>query len=147
MAKNTKKHPQRSRLRKSRRFEDLIRIMDILLGEKGCPWDREQTHKTLIKYLQEEAGEVADAVRKKDWENLKEELGDVLLQVVFHSALAARAGRFGISDVIKHINSKLVRRHPHVFGDKSFATPAEVLVEWNKIKKAEKPVKAARGRK
>lgn len=120
--------------------------MGILLGEKGCPWDREQTHRTLIKYLKEEAGEVEVAVRKKDWENLKEELGDVLLQVVFHSALAAKAGRFGLGDVIKHINSKLVRRHPHVFGDKSFATPGEVLVEWNKIKKAEKPA-GARKRK
>jgi MazG family protein len=142
----TKKHARHSRLRKSRRLEDLVKIMEILLSEKGCPWDREQTHRTLIKYLHEEAGEVADAVRKKDWENLKEELGDVLLQVVFHSALAAKAGRFDLGDVIKNINSKLVRRHPHVFGDKSFKTPAEVLVEWNKIKKTEKAPKA-RGRK
>lgn len=144
MAKTPKKHPHRDRLRKSRRFEDLVRIMNILLGEKGCPWDREQTHRSLIKYLKEEAGEVEEAVRKKDWENLKEELGDVLLQVVFHSALAAKAGRFGISDVIKNINSKLVRRHPHVFGEKNFKTPAEVLVEWNKIKKAEKSPKGRR---
>lgn len=112
--------------------------MDILLGENGCPWDRGQTHKTLLKYLKEEANEVSAAVRKNDWENLKEELGDVLLQVVFHSALAAKAGRFRISDVIRTVNSKLVRRHPHVFGAVKLSTPAEVLVEWRKIKKSEK---------
>lgn len=112
--------------------------MDILLGVNGCPWDRKQTHSTLLKYLKEETGEVAAAVRKKDWENLKEELGDVLLQVVFHSALAAKAGRFSIGDVVKSINSKLVRRHPHVFGGAVLTTPAEVLSEWKKIKKAER---------
>jgi tetrapyrrole methylase family protein/MazG family protein len=138
MAKAAKGRPRSERLRKSRRFEDLVEIMEILLGGNGCPWDREQTHGTLIKYLKEEAGEVERAVRKKDWENLKEELGDVLLQVVFHSALAAKTGRFDIGDVIRNINSKLVRRHPHVFGRKFFGTPAEVLVEWNRIKKAEK---------
>jgi tetrapyrrole methylase family protein/MazG family protein len=140
------KHYKTARLRKSRRFEDLVGIMDMLLGDNGCPWDRRQTHKTLLKYLKEEAGEVAEAVRKNDWENLKEELGDVLLQVVFHSALAAKAGRFGIGDVIKGINSKLVRRHPHVFGGMKLSTPAEVLVEWNKIKRKEK-IRPRGGRK
>jgi len=130
-------------LRRSRRFEDLVRIMDILLGEGGCPWDRRQTHGTLLKYLKEEAGEVALAVKKKDWKNLEEELGDVLLQVVFHSALARKAGRFSITDVIGAINAKLVRRHPHVFGGKKLDTPAQVLVEWNKIKKREKARKKA----
>lgn len=131
----TKKH---SRLGKSRRFEDLVKIMEILLGKDGCPWDRKQTHKTLLKYLREEAGEVALAVRKNDWKNLKEELGDVLLQVVFHSALARKAGRFSIADVIAAINAKMVRRHPHVFGGDRLETSAQVLVEWNKIKKLEK---------
>ena len=132
------KNKKGSGLGKSRRFSDLVRIMDILLGEDGCPWDRGQTHKTLVKYLKEEAGEVAVAVRKSDWDNLKEELGDVMLQVVFHSALAEKAGRFCIGDVVKTINSKLVRRHPHVFGGRKLSTPAEVLVEWNKIKRSEK---------
>jgi len=127
-----------SNLRRSRRFEDLIKIMDILLGENGCPWDRRQTHRTLLKYLKEEVGEVALAVRKNDWKNLEEELGDVLLQVIFHSALARKAGRFSIADVIGGINAKLVRRHPHVFGDKKLSTPAQVLVQWDKIKKREK---------
>ena len=126
------------RLGKSRRFEDLVKIMEILLGKNGCPWDRRQTHKTLLKYLKEEAGEVALAVKKNDWENLEEELGDVLLQVVFHTALARRAGRFSMPDVIGAINSKLVRRHPHVFGGRKLSTPAQVLAGWNKIKKGEK---------
>ena len=134
----TKKRSETSRLGKSRRFEDLVKIMALLLGDGGCPWDRKQTHRTLLKYLKEEAGEVALAVKKNDWENLKEELGDVLLQVVFHSALARQAGRFSIADVIENINAKLVRRHPHVFGGKKLSTPAQVLVEWEKIKKLEK---------
>ena len=134
----TEKRRETTRLRKSRRFEDLVKIMGLLLGRDGCPWDRRQTHRTLLKYLKEEAGEVALAVKKNDWENLKEELGDVLLQVVFHSALARKAGRFSIADVIENINAKLVRRHPHVFGGKKLSTPAQVLVEWEKIKKLEK---------
>lgn len=127
-------------LGKSRNFKDLVKIMERLLGKDGCPWDRHQTHGTLLKYLREEAGEVARAVRKEDWENLEEELGDVLLQVVFHSALARRAGRFSIRDVIGTLNAKLVRRHPHVFGAGSgtLSTPGQVLVEWDKIKKREK---------
>ncbi|OGS06561.1 MAG: hypothetical protein A2270_10035 [Elusimicrobia bacterium RIFOXYA12_FULL_51_18] len=132
------KKSEGSNLGRSRRFEDLIKIMDILLGENGCPWDRRQTHGTLLKYLKEEVGEVALAVRKNDWKNLEEELGDVLLQVVFHSALARRAGRFSIADVIGGINAKLIRRHPHVFGDKKLSTPEQVLVQWDKIKKREK---------
>jgi len=135
----TRKHRE---LGKSVRFEDLVKLMEILLGKNGCPWDRGQTHKTLLKYLKEEAGEVAAAVKKNDWENLKEELGDVLLQVVFHSALARKAGRFSIADVIGGINAKLVRRHPHVFGGKKLATPAQVLVEWKKIKKHERNSRA-----
>ena len=133
-------------LGKSRRFEDLVKIMDVLLGTGGCPWDCAQTHGSLVKYLKEEAGEVARAVKKNDWKNLEEELGDVLLQVVFHSALARRSGRFSISSVIKGINAKMVRRHPHVFGGRDLKTPAEVLVEWNKIKKAEKSGKFSRRR-
>ncbi|MCX5786738.1 MAG: nucleotide pyrophosphohydrolase [Elusimicrobia bacterium] len=116
----------------------LARIMDALLAPGGCPWDRKQTHRTLLKNLHEEAFEVDQAVKKSDWENLKEELGDVLLQVVFHSALAEREGHFKLSDVIRTINAKLVRRHPHVFGGKKLSTSAQVLVQWRRIKKAEK---------
>ncbi|OGR51899.1 MAG: nucleotide pyrophosphohydrolase [Elusimicrobia bacterium GWA2_62_23] len=119
--------------------------MRRLLAPDGCPWDRKQTHSTLLKYLREEAGEVSLAVRRKDWRNLKEELGDVLLQVVFHSALAEQAGRFKLSDVIRTINAKMVRRHPHVFGGGKLETSAQVLRQWKKIKLAEKA--AARGRR
>ncbi len=138
-----------ARLARSSSLASLAEIMKILLSPGGCPWDRRQTHSTLLKYLREESGEVSRAVRRKDWANLKEELGDVLLQVVFHSALAQRDGRFKLADVIRTVNAKLVRRHPHVFGGEKLAgklkTPAQVLREWKKIKKAEKA--RARGKK
>jgi len=134
-----------ARLARSSTLRSLEKIMKILLAPGGCPWDRRQTHSTLLKYLREESGEVNRAVRKKDWANLKEELGDVLLQVVFHSALARRDGRFSLGDVIKSINAKMVRRHPHVFGrGRKLSTPAQVLRQWKEIKKAEKT--RARGR-
>lgn len=142
-----KKMKQRgAKLARSGSLAALSRLMEILLSPGGCPWDRRQTHSTLLKYLREEAGEVSRAVRKKDWANLKEELGDVLLQVVFHSALARRAGRFTLSDVIRTVNAKMVRRHPHVFGGEKLDTPAQVLRRWKKIKKAEK-ARPARGKK
>ena len=134
-----------STLARSGSLSSLARIMRRLLAPDGCPWDRKQTHSTLLKYLREEAGEVSLAVRRKDWRNLKEELGDVLLQVVFHSALAEQAGRFKLSDVIRTINAKMVRRHPHVFGGGKLETSAQVLRQWKKIKLAEKA--AARGRR
>jgi len=135
-----------SALARSGSLASLAKIMRRLLAPDGCPWDRKQTHSTLLKYLKEEAGEVSQAVRRKDWHNLKEELGDVLLQVVFHSALAERDGRFKLSDVIRTINAKMVRRHPHVFGGgEKLETPAQVLRKWKKIKLAEKA--AARGRR
>ena len=128
-----------SRPHSASRFSALLAIMDKLLSPNGCPWDRKQTHSTLVKYLREEAGEVAQAVRKKDWKNLEEELGDVLLQVVFHAALAEKAGRFNINGVLDGINSKLKRRHPHVFGKgKRLHSPRAVLIQWDEIKKEEK---------
>jgi tetrapyrrole methylase family protein/MazG family protein len=136
---NKRMRSRGARLARSSSLASLAEVMDILLSPGGCPWDRKQTHATLLKYLREESGEVARAVRKKDWRNLREELGDVLLQVVFHSALAERAGRFKLADVVRTVNAKMVRRHPHVFGggDK-LETPAQVLKAWGKIKKAEK---------
>lgn len=118
--------------------EKLDGIMKRLLAPGGCPWDREQTHETLLKHLFSEADEVRRAVKKGDWKNLEEELGDVLLQVVFHAELARRAGKFDLRGVVDGISEKLVRRHPHVFGGKKLATAEEVLVQWNAIKKAEK---------
>jgi len=137
-AAKLKLNREASRLARSSALGSLEKIMNLLLAPGGCPWDRRQTHATLLKYLREEAGEVSRAVRRKDWENLKEELGDVLLQVVFHSALARRDGRFSLGDVIKTINAKMVRRHPHVFGGGKLRTPAQVLRQWKKIKRAEK---------
>ena len=120
-------------------FVKLAGIMEKLLSPKGCPWDREQTHKTLIKHMYSEAKEVEQAVRKCDWENLEEELGDLLLQVVFHAELARRANRFDLDGVVRGISEKLVRRHPHVFGKgKKLGTSDQVLAQWDEIKRAEK---------
>lgn len=129
-----------SSLSRSPSLRSLEKIMKRLLDPGGCPWDRRQTHSTLLKYLREESAEVSSAVRRRDWTNLREELGDVLLQVVFHSELARRAGRFSLADVIRTVNAKMVRRHPHVFrpGSKKLSTSAQVLREWAKIKKTEK---------
>ncbi|HOV42964.1 MAG TPA: MazG nucleotide pyrophosphohydrolase domain-containing protein [Syntrophothermus lipocalidus] len=103
-------------------LDELVEVMDRLLGPGGCPWDREQTHASLTRYLIEEAYEVVDAIWQKDMDKLKEELGDVLLQVVFHSALARREEAFDINDVIKGVTEKMINRHPHVFGSMNLST-------------------------
>lgn len=118
-------------------FERLVGIMARLRSENGCPWDREQTHESLRPYLIEEAYEVLEAIDRKDDTALCEELGDLLLQVVFHARLAAEASRFTIDDVANAVNDKLIRRHPHVFGDVDAKTASEVLVNWEKIKQSE----------
>jgi len=112
--------------------------MAKLRSPGGCPWDREQTHDSIKGHLVEEAFEVIDALDRRDFNDLREELGDLLLQVVFHSQLAAETGLFTVDDVIHEIVIKLKRRHPHVFGDAEAATSAEVLVHWEKIKATEK---------
>ncbi|MFA6584156.1 MAG: MazG nucleotide pyrophosphohydrolase domain-containing protein [Elusimicrobiaceae bacterium] len=120
-------------------FEKLVEVMRKLRSKDGCPWDREQTHKSLLRYLREESAEVEIAVKRGDWDNLCEELGDVLLQVVFHAEIARQAGLFNIDDVVRGIHKKLVRRHPHVFGRKSkINSPAKVVIQWEEIKKKEK---------
>ena len=116
----------------------LEEIMRILLSPQGCPWDRKQTHESLMKYMREETEEAAQAVANKDWDNLKEELGDCLLQIVFHAEMARLEGHFTLADVIKGINAKMVRRHPHIFGDKKAENPEEVLKIWADVKKKEK---------
>ena len=123
-------------------FEDLVHILSELRSDHGCPWDKEQTLVTLKRYLAEEAQEVFDAVDHNDMDNLCEELGDVLLQVVFNSQIAAEQGFFTIDDVVDGICRKMIRRHPHVFGDVKVSSPEESLALWNAIKmqeKAEKP--------
>lgn len=116
----------------------LAEVIAHLRAPDGCPWDREQTHESLRPYLLEEAYEAVAAIDGGDPDALAEELGDVLLQVVLHSQLAVEAGDFTLSDVIRHITEKLIRRHPHVFGDVQADTPAEVLANWDALKAAEK---------
>jgi MazG family protein len=113
-------------------------IMHRLRSPGGCPWDAEQTHRSLVPNLIEEAYETVDAIEREDFPHLREELGDLLLQVVFHSELAEEAGRFNLDDVARGISDKLVRRHPHVFGDSGADTSDAVLRQWDEIKRAEK---------
>ena len=122
-------------------FERLVEIMRRLRAPDGCPWDREQTHETLKPYLIEEAYEVLDAIDGGNDANLAAELGDVLLQVVFHAQMASEEGRFDVEDVSRAIVEKLERRHPHVFGDVRADTPEAVVENWEAIKEAEKQEK------
>lgn len=121
-------------------FETLVAIMDRLRGPGGCPWDREQTYGTLRGYLLEECYEVVEALDRRDHGALREELGDLLFQIVFLSRLAREEGRFTARDVVRSIADKMVRRHPHVFGDAEAETPEEVLRHWESIKREEKGV-------
>ncbi|MGI6403899.1 MAG: nucleoside triphosphate pyrophosphohydrolase [Oscillospiraceae bacterium] len=113
-------------------------IMELLRSEKGCPWDREQTHHTIRSNFIEETYEVVEAIDNEDTELLKEELGDVLLQVVFHAQMEKEAGSFDFSDVCDGICKKLILRHPHIFADEKAGTSQEVLRNWDAIKRAEK---------
>jgi MazG family protein len=127
-------------------FEKLVALQTRLRAPVGCPWDREQTHESLRKYLVEETYEVLDAMEAGDARDFVSELGDLLLQVVFHSVLAEEAGRFTIADVIESIHSKMVRRHPHVFGDVEATTSAEVLKNWEQLKAGERAAEGKAGR-
>lgn len=120
-------------------LEKLIKTIEILRSPDGCQWDREQTHKTLRKNMLEEAYEAVDAIDDGDAKHLKEELGDVLLQVVLHSQIASENGEFSIDDVADGINKKLIHRHPHVFGDVKVKSTADILKNWEELKKEEKP--------
>jgi tetrapyrrole methylase family protein/MazG family protein len=124
-------------------FEKLVGVMARLRGPGGCPWDREQTHATLRTFLIEEAYEVLDALDGADDVKFAEELGDLLLQIVFHAEMAEEEGRFDIVDVIREIYEKMIRRHPHVFGEKRAKDAAEVLRNWEIIKKEERAAKGA----
>jgi tetrapyrrole methylase family protein/MazG family protein len=119
-------------------IDELIEVMDRLLGPQGCPWDREQNHDSLIRYLIEESYEVIEAINEKDMNKLREELGDLLLQVVFHAALARKEGFFDFSDVTRDISQKMVDRHPHVFGDaRRLKTGDDVMEVWEGYKRKE----------
>ena len=121
-------------------LDDLVQVIRILRGENGCPWDRVQTHESIRQDMLEEAYEAADAIDKGNMENLYEELGDVLMQVVFHAEIEAEKGGFTIEDVIRGICEKMVYRHPHVFGNGEVQadTAEQVLVNWEELKKKEK---------
>jgi MazG family protein len=138
---------RRNRARKSARantvsagewFEKLVAVQKRLRAPQGCPWDREQTHATLRPYLIEEAYEVIDALDSGDDGKFAEEMGDLLLQVVFHSEIAREQERFSVADVVREIHDKMVRRHPHVFGDVRARNSAEVLQNWERIKASER---------
>jgi XTP/dITP diphosphohydrolase len=128
------------KIRKSKgpAIEELLKVMAALRAPTGCPWDREQTHMTLRHHAVEEVYELMDAIEAGDDQEMAEELGDVLLQVVFHCQLAAERGAFDFETVARHILQKLIRRHPHVFGDAQAKTVDAVWAQWEIIKKAEK---------
>ncbi|HMK60872.1 MAG TPA: nucleoside triphosphate pyrophosphohydrolase [Dissulfurispiraceae bacterium] len=122
-------------------FQKLVDIMVRLRSENGCPWDKVQTGETLKPYLIEETYELIEAIDEKDPAKIKEELGDLLLQIVFHAQIAKDRGEFDIYDVIEKINDKMISRHPHVFGDAKFHTPEEVTRQWQERKKEEGKLK------
>ena len=122
---------------------DLVNIMGLLRSPEGCPWDRVQTHQSIRANMLEEAYEAADAIDRMDMDNLKEELGDVLLQVVFHASMAREAGQFTFDDVVDGVCKKLVYRHPHVFGTVEAADPEGALSAWDAQKREEKGQKTA----
>jgi MazG family protein len=142
--KNKKPQPSKGKPAKSARrqtgklFEDLVALQARLRAPGGCPWDREQTHHTLKTYLIEETYEVLDALEHGDPQELTEELGDLLLQILFHADIAREAGQFQIEDVISGIHEKMVRRHPHVFGKVKADTSEQVLKNWAQLKAQEK---------
>jgi len=121
------------------KFEQLVKTVAVLRGPDGCPWDKKQTHESLITCLKNESQELIEAIEKHDDENMKEELGDVLLQVLMHAQIAQEENKFSIEDVIVYLDEKLHRRHPHVFGDHAkAATPEEALEVWREMKKKER---------
>jgi MazG family protein len=122
-------------------MQDLINTVERLRAPDGCPWDREQTHQSLTKCLLEETAELLDTIDELDFDHMREELGDVLLQVVMHAQLAHEAGHFDFDDVAADINEKLIRRHPHVFGSAKAETTEKVLVQWAAITEDEKKAK------
>lgn len=119
-------------------LEELIKIVETLRSENGCQWDREQTHQTLRPNMIEEAYEAVDAIDDNDMKHLREELGDVLLQVVLHAQIAKEENAFDIEDIAKELNEKLIHRHPHVFGNEKVSSTDEILENWEKLKKEEK---------
>lgn len=128
-------------------FEDLVALQARLRAPGGCPWDREQTHTSLRTFLLEETHEVLDAMDSGDPRKFSSELGDLLLQIIFHALIASESGQFDIRDVIEAIHTKMVRRHPHVFGDVKAKTSAQVLKNWEKLKAEERRSESGEGKR
>lgn len=126
----------------TRNLSESVRIMERLRGPDGCPWDKEQTFDSIKRHTLEETYEVFDAIERRAWSDLKDELGDLFLQVLFYSQMAAEAGYFTIGDVAAGLNAKLIRRHPHIFGDVKAEDSATVLKNWEEIKREEKRASA-----
>ena len=124
-------------------YEDLLQVVHILRSPGGCPWDQEQTHRSIRRDFLEEAYEAAEAIDTGDTALLREELGDVLLQVVFHADIESDAGRFTMADVVDEVTKKMIFRHPHVFGEVQADTTEQVLVNWDQLKQEEKAQKTA----
>ncbi len=150
-AKKARKPPHKSRKAKSKQltpgqwFETLVAVQARLRAPYGCPWDREQTHQSLRTYLIEEAYEVLEALESGNDAKFAEEMGDLLLQIVFHSQIAREEGRFTVAEVIREIHDKMVRRHPHVFGETRAKDSAEVLRNWEQIKAEERRTSGNKG--
>ena len=125
-------------------YADLLEIIRLLRSEDGCPWDKAQTHESMISCLRNECEEVVEAIEQKDPENLCEELGDVLLQVLLHAQIAKEEGLFTMDDVINGLAEKMIRRHPHVFGDEEYGSDEQNQARWEEIKRQEKEAKRNR---
>ena len=124
-------------------LDALLKLMARLRDpQTGCPWDRAQTYATIVPYTIEEAYEVADAIAREDWTELRDELGDLLFQVVFYARMAEEQGRFDFNEICRAISDKLERRHPHIFGDANFTDSEQVLANWEKTNSAERAEKA-----
>ena len=128
-------------MKKDKAAEQFIKLLDIverLRGPDGCPWDKEQNHESLLPYFLEEAYEVIESIDEKNWDNLKEELGDVMLHLALQAQISKEEGRFSIVDSLENVNNKLIHRHPHVFGDKKADVSSEAKKNWEDIKHKEK---------
>ena len=143
--RNSGKPTRQKQLSPGQWFEKLVAVQARLRAPNGCPWDREQTHQTLRTYLIEEAYEVLEALESGNDKKFAEEMGDLLLQIVFHSQIAREEGRFTVSEVIREIHDKMIRRHPHVFGNSSAKDSAEVLRNWEQIKAEERRSSDSKG--
>lgn len=128
-------------------YPELLDIIAELRSDHGCPWDKAQTHESMIPCLRDECEEVVQAIQEEDDENLCEELGDVLLQVLLHAQIAKEEGRFTMEDVVNGLAEKMIRRHPHVFGNEEYGSPEQNRLRWEEIKRQEKEAKNQRKRK